>query len=209
MVASVSRSRKPGEVITILQWRSRWQHLCSSAYGTSEAEIGESRVVIGTATQWPVEFALALGDRKVVDAGDAASHQTMLVELPILVAVGAEPVAGVVVPLVAKAHGDAVLAECPQFFDEPVVKLLGPFAGQELKDSLSSDQELGAVSPDRIQRVGERDSLRIARVPGVFRFAHLFDRGAGVEWWQRWSWGFRRVHGFAVGMNVARSRTSE
>jgi hypothetical protein len=34
----------------------------------------------------------------------------MLVEFPVLVAVAAEPVAAVVVPLIGKAYGDAVLS---------------------------------------------------------------------------------------------------
>jgi hypothetical protein len=34
----------------------------------------------------------------------------MLVEFPVLVAIAAEPVAAVVVPLIGKAYGDAVLS---------------------------------------------------------------------------------------------------
>jgi len=67
-------------------------------------------VIIRTATKRPVIAALALRDRKIVDAGNAQAHQAVLVELPILVAVAAEPVAAVVVPLIGKAYGDAVLS---------------------------------------------------------------------------------------------------
>ena len=76
-------------------------------------------------------FAAALRDRKIVDAGDAQAHQAMLVELPILVAVAAKPAAAVVVPLIGKAHRDAVLAEGPDFLDQAVVELALPFACQE------------------------------------------------------------------------------
>ena len=53
------------------------------------------------------------GDRHVVDAGEAPVHQAVVVELPVLVAVGAEPVAGVVAPFVGEAHGDAVAVVAP------------------------------------------------------------------------------------------------
>ena len=43
-------------------------------------------MVIGASTEEPVIFALAIFDRQVVDAGDPPSHQTLFVELPILVA---------------------------------------------------------------------------------------------------------------------------
>ena len=50
---------------------------------------------------------------QVVDAGDAAVHETVVAELPVFVAVGAEPVVGVVVPFVGEADGDAVVVEGP------------------------------------------------------------------------------------------------
>jgi len=40
----------------------------------------------------PVVQAIALADRKVVDAGNAASHRAALVKLPILVAERPKPV---------------------------------------------------------------------------------------------------------------------
>jgi hypothetical protein len=76
----------------------------------SEAEIAQRRVTVGASAERPVVFALALFDRQIVDAGDAQTHQSMLVEFPVLVAVAAEPVAAVVVPLIGKAYGDAVLS---------------------------------------------------------------------------------------------------
>src|SRR5438874_1309012 len=87
---------------------------------------------------------------------DARLHETMLVELPVLVAVRAEPLAGVVMPLVGEAHGDAVAVEGPQFLDEPVVELLVPFAREELHDGLAPLQELRAIAPHAVRGVGER-----------------------------------------------------
>src|SRR5512144_373448 len=102
--------------------------------GVLEAELGERGMVVGPAAQGPVVLALALGDRGVVDARDAQAHQPVLVELPVLVAVAAEPVAAVVVPLVGEAHGDAVVAERPQLLDQPVIELAAPLAGEERLD---------------------------------------------------------------------------
>src|SRR3954471_13999077 len=62
-------------------------------------------MVVGASTEEPVIFAFAIFDRQVVDAGDPPSHQALFVELPILVAIAAKPVAGIVVPFICKAHG--------------------------------------------------------------------------------------------------------
>ena len=61
----------------------------------------------------PVILALRLGDRLVVDAGVAVDHQAVVVEFPVFVAVAAVPLAGVVVPFVGEADGDAMAAEGP------------------------------------------------------------------------------------------------
>jgi hypothetical protein len=60
--------------------------------------------------------AIALADRKVVDAGNAASHQAALVKLPILVAERPKPVAAVVMPLIGETYRDVVLAVDLCFF---------------------------------------------------------------------------------------------
>src|SRR5689334_22487416 len=85
------------------------------AGGKLQSEIAESRVIVGPAPQRPAEFALRLADDDVVDAGVPAPHQAQLVELPVLVAVGTEPVAGIVAPFVGEAHRDAVALAGPDF----------------------------------------------------------------------------------------------
>ena len=62
---------------------------------------------------------------------DAPAHQAVLIELPKLIAIGAKPVAAVVMPFVGEPHRHPVVAKPPQLLDEPVVELLVPFAGQE------------------------------------------------------------------------------
>src|SRR5260221_8025822 len=109
-------------------------------------------MIVGPATGRPVILALAVRDAEIVDAGDAQPHQAVLVELPVLVAVAAIPVAAVVVPFIGEAHGDAVVAKRPDLFDQAVVQLLDPLAGQEGFDRLPALNELGAVAPAAVGR---------------------------------------------------------
>lgn len=61
----------------------------------------------------PVEATIGFGDGDVVDAGFAAFHQSVLVELPLLVAVRAIPLARFIVPFVLKPHRDSIVREGP------------------------------------------------------------------------------------------------
>src|SRR5216683_892950 len=97
----------------------------------SEAEITQRRVISRAAAQRPVILPVAVLDRRIVDAGDAHAHEAVFVELPVLVAIAAIPVATVVVPLVGEAHGDPVLPEGPEFLDQTVIELTVPLACQE------------------------------------------------------------------------------
>src|SRR5579872_4781747 len=105
--------------------------------------------MIRRARSWrlPQELAIFGEDGNVVDAGLAATHVAVLVELPLLVAVSAEPIAGIVVPLVLEAHSDVILVECPELFDQAIVEFLGPLAPQKRDDRLASLKELGAIAP--------------------------------------------------------------
>ena len=163
--------------------------------------VAQRRMVVGAAAERPVVFALALLDRKIVDAGDAQAHQAVLVEFPVLVAVAAEPVAAVVVPLIGEAHGDAVVAERPDFLDQAVVELAVPFARQERLDGLATLEELGAVPPAAVGRVGERNARRIARIPGVLGHARLLRGGLGGERGKRRT--ARRAHGYRSSIAVS------
>src|SRR3954454_23694540 len=156
----------------------------------SEAEVAQRRMPVRAAAERPAVLALALPDRQVVDAGEAQPHQAVLVELPVLVAVAAEPVAAVVMPLVGEAHCDAVVVKRPDLLDQPVVELLGPFAGQERLDLIAALDEFGAVAPAAVDRIGLRDPGRVAAVPGVLGPARLLRGGRGIERRKR-----RTVHG--------------
>src|SRR6266853_4886902 len=95
----------------------------------------------------PAVLAIRLRDRHIIDRRQTTSHQPVGVELPVLVAVGAEPVTRVIVPLVGKAHGDAVLAEGPDLLDQSVVEFAVPLAAQKLLNGSAPAEELGPVAP--------------------------------------------------------------
>jgi len=87
-------------------------------------------------------------DWKVVDASQPAAHEAVPVELPIFVAVGAEPITAVVMPFIGEANRDAVAVEGPKLLDEPVIKLPIPLAGEKGDDLTAASNELGTVAPN-------------------------------------------------------------
>src|ERR1700674_5437378 len=114
---------------------------------TLEAKIAKSRMIIQTAPWCPVILALHLLDRHIVDGSKPQAHQPVLIELPILISIGAKPIPGVIVPFIGKAHGDTVSLERPKLLDQPIIQLLRPFASEKRDDFLPSVHEFRAVSP--------------------------------------------------------------
>src|SRR3984957_13026648 len=124
-----------------------------------------------------IKFPLCRQDRPTVDAGMAMPVEAVLVVFPVLVAVGAEPIAGSVAIFVGESYRDAVLGKRPQLLDQPVLQLAFPLSREKRHDVLAALENFGAVAPFAVDRIAARHELRVARVPGVFRAAHLLDRG--------------------------------
>ena len=82
-----------------------------------QAEFAQARMRIWTAAERPMIFSLRLLDREIVDGCVAKTHQAIVIELPVLIAIGAEPISGVIVPFVGKAHGNAISRVSPELFD--------------------------------------------------------------------------------------------
>jgi hypothetical protein len=116
------------------------------------------------------------------------THQAILIEFPVLVAVGAEPASRIVVVLVREPDRDTIARVCPQLLDEPVVELPVPFACQELDDLGPSLEDLAAVSPLAVDRIRQRNAFGIAGVPAILGGADLLDRGLLREWRKRGTW---------------------
>src|SRR4051812_6070454 len=104
-------------------------------------------MIIRSAPERPMKLAIGCVDWQIIDARKAPLHQTVLSKLPVLIAIGAKPIPGLVVPLIRKADGDAVVEKGPEFFDEPVFQLARPLTGQEGDDLLPPICELGAIAP--------------------------------------------------------------
>ena len=132
-----------------------------------------------------MEAAIPLCDLDVVDAGLAAPHQSIRVELPLLIAIGAMPLAACIAPFVLKTHSDAVAVERPEVLDQTVVELLGPFAREEGDDGRAALKKFRAIAPAAVLGIGERDPLGVARIPGVLRHGRLLRGGFLRERWDR------------------------
>src|SRR5204863_391065 len=123
---------------------ANWLAGYSGAKGLrSEAQVAQARMVIGPATERPVVLAIALADRCVIDGCMTLPHQAVLVEFPILVAIRAEPVARIIVPLVGKPNRDAIALVRPKLLDQPVIQFLLPLSGKKGLNLLAAMYELG------------------------------------------------------------------
>src|ERR1700758_86910 len=102
--------------------RTRW----------SQTQIGKAGVLSRTrARAIPMVLPVGRLDRQIVDAGVAQPVQAGVIVLPVLVAIRAEPVERVVVPLVSEAHRDPIAVEGPKFLDQTVVEFARPFPCEE------------------------------------------------------------------------------
>src|SRR5208337_1964441 len=166
---------------------------CNFLGSCSKPEIAQRRMIVRAAAKRPVVLALALLDRQIVDAGDAQTHQPVLVEFPVLIAVAAEPEAAVIMPLIGEAHGDTIIAKSPEFLDQAVVELAIPLARQERLDGLAALEELRAIAPAAVFRIGKRHARGIARVPRILGHADLLSCGLSGKRRKR-----RAVHGMVL-----------
>src|SRR5258708_7712891 len=108
---------------------------------------------IRTAAKRPMIFSLRLLDREIVDGCVAKAHQAIVPKLPILIAIGAKPILGIIVPFVSEPHRDAIAGVSPEFLDQPVVEFFRPLPLQKLNNFLPSAWKLGAISPTRVDCV--------------------------------------------------------
>jgi hypothetical protein len=158
--------------------------------GPLEAKLTQAGMIVGTTAKRPVVETVLFADRQIVDAREAHAHQPVRVELPVLIAVRAEPAPGIVTPFVGEANGDAVLVKGPEFLDQPIIELAVPFAGEKRLDRGAPLKELGAVSPSAVFGIRKRDARRVARVSTVLGPARLLHSGFSSEGWER-----RSTHG--------------
>src|SRR6202041_3982936 len=114
---------------------------------------------------------------EIIDAGESHAHQAIVIVFPVFIAVGTVPVAGIIVPFVGEADGDAISGEGPELFDEPIIQFLRPFAREERDDFRPAIYKFRAVAPAGIERVALRNFLGVARVPTIFGEADFLSGG--------------------------------
>src|SRR5215472_8084957 len=146
-----------------------------------EAQVGKAQVIVRPPPQRPMVFPVGFIDRQIVDRSETPLHHAGRIEFPVLVSVRAEPIAAVVMPFISKPHGDAIVVEGPEFFDQPVIELLVPFACEKGDDFGPPVDEFRAVSPPAILGISQSNPLRVPAVPAVFRRPDLGDRGLACE----------------------------
>ena len=74
-------------------------------------------MIIWPLAERPMVFAFFFFDRQIANAGNTTSHQTKLIELPILISIRTEPGAAAIMPLVDKSYGNTVALCDPKFLD--------------------------------------------------------------------------------------------
>ncbi len=77
-------------------------------------------------------------------------------------------------PFIGIPHGNAVAGEGPQFLDQPIIQLLGPFAREKAFGFFAAMDEFGAVTPLGVQGVSQGHTLWVAGVPTRLRPGGLF-----------------------------------
>src|SRR5277367_2241159 len=141
----------------------------------SETQIAQTRMIVRTASERPVIFALGLFNWKIIDTGKTPAVESIGIVFPVLISIRTKPVSGVVVPFVSEANGNVITFECPELFDQSIIQLTCPLACKKGYDLFSAGYEFRAISPARIQRVTQTHFLRIARIPTVFSQANLLN----------------------------------
>src|SRR5882762_3135761 len=91
-------------------------------------------MVVRPAPRRPVVLAGRGQNGKVVDGCKSRRHKPIIIEFPVLIAIGAIPVIRAVVPLVSETERDPVSSKRPHFLDPPVVPLLAPTAKEKSND---------------------------------------------------------------------------
>src|ERR1700722_13387470 len=161
--------------------RKRSAQTPGAAYPSKRAVAQSRDTRRSRAGRGPAKAAIFFRDGDIVDAGFAPAHQAVFVEFPLLVAVGAMPLPGVVVPLVLKPHRDAVAVERPEILDQAILMLPRPFAGEKRHDRGAAFEEFGAIAPAAVLGIGQRDAFGIAQVPGIFGHPGLLGGGFSGE----------------------------
>lgn len=136
-------------------------------WARSEPRLGEPAVISRARLRRPVKFSVRDENGYIVDAGFPVPHQAIRIEFPLLDAVRADPVAGIVMPFVLKANSNPNLVKRPQFPDETVVELLGRLPFENLDDGFAALEEFNLDLSDRALHAFDDDDAIIGALEPV------------------------------------------
>src|SRR5262249_3253811 len=97
-----------------------------------------------------------------------------------------KPMSGIVVPFVGKANRDTISLKNPKLFDQPIIEFSDPLARQKLNDFFAAIRKFCTISPTRINRVCERDFLRVTGIPSIFGQPDFLECRFACKGRQRW-----------------------
>jgi hypothetical protein len=132
-------------------------------------------MIVRPSSDRPMKQPLRLLDSQIIDARMTMVHQTLLIELPLLIPIRPIPLPRGIVALIAKPHRDPTPAKRPKLLDQPILQLPGPLARQKRNNLLPARNKLRPVAPHAIHRISKRNPPRITRVPSIFRSPNFSD----------------------------------
>src|SRR5208283_233258 len=107
------RAPPAGEVFESVMNRSN-APMAANLCRPLKTQRAQARMVVGTPPERPAIQALVGLDRQIVDARQAAPHETRFCEFPILISVASKPIARIVMAFIGEAHSDSIVAEGPE-----------------------------------------------------------------------------------------------
>jgi len=78
-------------------------------------------MIVAATSERPMIFSVAFRSGSVIYARETPTHQTVLIEFPILVAIRTEPVSAVAAPLICKTDSNSIAVERPKLLDQSIV----------------------------------------------------------------------------------------
>lgn len=88
-----------------------------------KAKIGQSRMIVRAPALWPAKQPFGLLDWEVVNRGVPAVHDALVIEFPVLVAIGTVPLPRIIPPFVLETDGNSISGKHPKLFDAELPRI--------------------------------------------------------------------------------------
>src|SRR5215831_16548914 len=130
--------------------------------------------------------AFLLLDRIIIRTHISDTHETIIIEFPMLITMSTHPLIRVIcIPtLVLKSYRNTIFSITPDFLHKAIIQFFCPFPFKEFYYCLSSCEEFCPITPPRIRCVSLRNNFWVACIPSVLS---RFDLGVSRFFVKRWS----------------------